>query len=97
MKCRGKFKFKEIFKVEAGSFTSNGNTINYSASYKLKVDEKTEKGISERVFKIADNPENYKLIEDLSKLQEYTDFILEFDVVLYTNSVSIIPIAIVTK
>lgn len=98
MKCRGKFKFKEIIRKDAGSFTNaNGQVINYGASYQLKLDEKTDKGIQERTFKIADEPANYDLINALLKYDEYSDIILDFDVVIYSNSTRIIPTAVVTK
>lgn len=95
MKCRGKFKFKEITKRDAGAFTnSQGQQIKYDESYALKVDEKTEKGIQERTFKIQkDSP----LVPELQKYEEYSDIILDFDVIFYNNSIRIIPTAIVTK
>ena len=95
MKCRGKFKFKEIVKKDAGSFTNaQGQVIKYDESYSLKLDEKTEKGIQERVFKLS---KDSSLIDDLQKYEEYTDIILDFDVVFYSNSIRIIPTAIITK
>lgn len=98
MVCRGKFKFKEIRKKDGGSFTNaNGQAVNYPSSYQLKLDEKTEKGIEERTFKIADNPENMDLINKLSQYEEYADIVLDFQVQMYTNSTRIIPTAIVTK
>lgn len=98
MKCRGKFKFIEIIKKDGGSFTnSSGNVINYPASYRLKLNDKTENGIEQRVFKIADKPENVELINQLEKFEEYSDIILDFDVVFSSNSISIIPTAILTK
>ena len=95
MKCRGKFKFKEIVKKDAGAFTNaQGQQIKYDESYALKVDEKTEKGIQERIFKIAkDSP----LISELQKYEEYSDIVLDFEVVFYSNSVRIVPIEIPKK
>ncbi len=95
MKCRGKFKFKEITKREAGAFTNaQGQEIKYDESYTLKVDEKTEKGIQERTFKLA---KDSLLIQELQKMTEYTDIVLDFDVVFYNNSIRVIPVEIVKK
>jgi len=95
MKCRGKFKFKEIIKKDAGSFTNaQGQVINYDESYLLKLDEKTERGIQERSFKI---PKDSPLIAGLQKYEEYTDIILDFDIQIFTNSIRIVPTGIATK
>ena len=92
MKCQGKFKFKGISKRNGGSFTnSQGEIVNYSESYILKVDEFTEKGIFERVFKLSiDSP----LVSQLSLLKPYDDIILDFDVILFGSSVRVIPVAL---
>lgn len=95
MKCRGKFKFKEIQGKPAGVFTNaQGNQINYDAKYVLKVDEKTEKGIEERIFKL---PTDSSLIPKLQEYKEYTDIVLDFDVIISPNYVRIVPTDIVTK
>lgn len=95
MKCRGKFKFKEITKRESGTFiNAQGQQINYDESYALKVDEKTERGIQERVFKVA---KDSSLIPELKKMTEYTDIILDFDVVFFGSIIRIIPVEIVKK
>ena len=95
MKCRGKFKFKEIVKKDAGSFTNaQGQEIKYDESYVLKVDEKTEKGIQERTFKL---PKDSLLVPELQKVAEYTDIVLDFEVVFYNNSIRVIPTEIVKK
>lgn len=92
MKCIGKFKFKELVKKDGGKFTNaKGDEIEYKPSYSLKVDEVTENGIFERVFKIAlDSP----LVEKLQNVKPYTDISLEFDINLYNNSVRLIPLDI---
>ena len=95
MKCRGKFKFKEIVKKDAGSFkNAQGQVINYEESYALKVDEKTERGIQERIFKI---PKDSPLVPELQKYEEYSDIVLDFDIVFYSNSIRIIPTEIPKK
>lgn len=92
MKCVGKFKFKGLTKRDGGSFTNDkGQEITYKSSYLLKLDEMTDDGIYERGFKIASDSE---LVAPLQKLQPYQDVTLEFDVILYTNSIKLVPIAI---
>lgn len=95
MKCRGIFKFKEVVKKEAGSFTNaQGQLINYPESYVLKVDEKTERGIQERVFKLD---KDSTLVPELQKIEEYTDIVLDFVVIFYGNVIRIVPTEIVKK
>ncbi len=95
MKCRGIFKFKEIVKKEAGSFTNGqGQLINYPESYVLKVDEKTEKGIQERIFKLD---KDSTLVPKLQKIGEYTDIVLDFVVIFYGNVIRIVPTEIVKQ
>ena len=93
MQCKGKFKFKELVKREGGSFTNQkGDVINYKDTYNLKVDEVTENGIYERIFKI---PTESELVEPLLITKPYTDITLEFDVIFYGNSIRLTPISIV--
>lgn len=95
MKCRGKFKFKEITKRDAGTFkNAQGQEIKYDESYVLKVDEKTERGIQERNFKLV---KDSALIPELQKMPEYTDIVLDFDVVFFGAVIRVIPIEIVKK
>ncbi len=95
MKSRGKFKFKEITYKNSGSFTNaQGQVINYSDSYALKVDEISEKGLEERIFKL---PVDSPLINSLKEYTAYSDIILDFDVVFYGNSVRVIPTDIIKK
>ena len=96
MKCKGKFKFKELKLVPAGSFTTaDGEIINYAESYKLKADEITEKGIFERTFKVASDSAN--IIEVLKKSKPYTDIDIEFDLNIYSNGCSLIPVQVFTN
>ncbi len=92
MKCVGNFKFKGLMKREGGSFTdANGKVINYKESYSLKVDEQTENGIFERQFKIAiDSP----LVAELSALELYDDITIDFDIKIYGNRITVIPVAL---
>ncbi len=95
MKCRGIFKFKEVMYKEAGAFTNaQGQAINYPASYVLKLDEKTERGIQERTFKL---PVDSPLINSLKEYTPYSDIMLDFDVVFYNNSIRVIPTDIIKK
>lgn len=95
MKCRGKFKFKGLTEKQGGEFKNNrGEMIAYKGSYALKVDEITEEGIFERIFKIAlDSP----LVQELADKELYSDIILDFDVKFYSSGVGLIPVAIVQK
>lgn len=91
MKCKGRFVFKELKKVEAGSFTNkvSGEVINYNESYKLKVDEITEQGINERVFKVA--TDNTNVLNGLVGVKTYDKIDIEFDLELYSNGVRLTP------
>lgn len=92
MKCIGKFKFKGLTRKDGGSFTNDrGQEITYKPSYSLKLDEMTEEGIYERLFKIADDS---ALVSSLQQLKPYQDITLEFDVILYANSIKLVPVAL---
>jgi len=93
MKCQGKFKMKELKLKDGGNFiNSKGDTVSYASSYSLKVDEATEQGIYERVFKIAtDSP----LVPQLSQIKPYEDITLNFEVQIYSSGVKLIPISLV--
>ena len=94
MICDGNFKFKEIRKVEKGSFTNaKGEVINYGESYKLKVDEIIEDRIVERIFKV--DKENTSILNQLKSVKPYTDIKLRFDVKIYNSRVQLIPITLV--
>jgi len=96
MKARGKFIFKELQKKDGGSFTNaQGQVIKYDEKYVLKVDEKTaDKGIQELTFKVA---KDSVLVPDLLKIEEYTEIILDFDIIISQTSTRIVPIAINAK
>lgn len=92
MKCRGNFKYRGLTKTDAGSFINdNGEKIDYKASYKLKVDEMTNLGIQERVFKIAIDS---VLLPQITKLEPYTDISIDFEVQIFGNTCRLIPITI---
>lgn len=92
MKCVGNFKYKGITKKDGGSFTNaNGQVIEYNPSYTLKVDEMTDNGIMERVFKL---PVDSDMIPLLSELDLYQDIEIEFEVTIYSSRVVLTPIAI---
>ena len=93
MLCEGKFMFKEIRKVDKGTFTNeNGEEINYGDSYKLNVDETTEKGIKNRVFRIA--KDNTLLINQCRNLKPYTEVKIKFDVDIYDTRVVLKPVSV---
>lgn len=91
--CKGEFVFKSIEKKDGGVFTNdNGKEIEYDASYKLKVDEISENGIDEIIFKIP--LKSRQLYEDLKALNPYDKIVLEFDIVFSKSSgtVKLVPI-----
>lgn len=95
MRAKGKFKYKELRRTDAGAFINDkGEEIKYKPSYKLVADEIDSDGIHERTFKLD---ENSTLIPELQKLEPYTDIIIEFDVKTYASGVRLLPIAISTK
>lgn len=95
MKCRGNFKYKGLTKRDGGEFVnSKGEKVAYKESYSLKVDELTENGIYERVFKI---PSDSTLIRDLDNKALYSDIILEFDVACYSSGIRLIPTQLIQK
>lgn len=95
MKGRGKFKFIELRTREAGSFkNSNGEVINYPVAYILKLNEKTDRGIEEISFKID---KDSVLLTDLKDYKEYTDIIIDFDIIPTNNNFRIVPTAINSK
>ena len=92
MKCIGKFKFKGLEKRDGGVFrNSEGKEITYKESYALKVDENIDDVIYDRVFKV---PIDSALLTSLSQLKPYQEFTLEFDVIIYRNSIRLVPVAI---
>lgn len=93
MKCEGSFKFKGLQRKEGGTFTNSlGKEISYKDSYSLKLDETTDNGIYERIFKL---PTDSTLIEPLLILKPYSDITLEFEVNFYSGGIKLIPISIV--
>ena len=95
MKCKGNFKFKELKKLDAGSFTDKetGEVISYNESYKLKVDEITEQGINERIFKVA--IDNVNVLNALKTVKAYDNIDIEFDLEIYSNGCRLIPLAVI--
>lgn len=92
MQCEGMFKFRGLTHVDAGSFTKpDGEVVAYKESYKLKVDELTQYGLQERVFKLA--PDS-NLLPVLRQLNFYDDVHLLFDVIVYASGCRVIPVGI---
>lgn len=92
MKCQGNFKFKGLTKKDGGQFTNqNGDIIKYAESYSLKVDEQTENGIFERQFKM---PIDSPLVNDLASFELYDDITIDFDLRIYGNRITVIPVAV---
>ena len=96
MKCQGRFKFKSLEEKQGGEFINGkGETIKYNPSKALKVDEITEKGIYERIFKVA--LDNTEILNGLQNVKPYDDIIIEFDVIISSLSTRLIPVRIVNK
>lgn len=90
MKCKGEFIFRGIERRDGGNFVNDkGETISYKPSYKVKVDEQTEKGVFERVLKVAE--ENTQLINNFQLLDNYQRIIITFDVAFYGTKISLVP------
>lgn len=93
MKTTGEFVFIELKHIDAGSFIDdNGKSVSYKASWKLKVNEFTEYGIKERIFKIPENKQ--QLIDDIKTFKPYEKIFIDFNVNLYATSVKLEPIAV---
>lgn len=84
MVCEGNFIFKEIKKTNAGQFTNRetGQVVDYEGSFKLKVDEVTDDGITERIFKLPLSADN--LYAQFLKLEPYDKITIAFE--LYFNN-----------
>ena len=89
MECQGKFVFKTFMFRPAGKLIDeNGNEVNYSGAYKLKVDQLGEDGsINERTFNIKED--STVLINTLKQFKAYDKIVLFFNVVLYNSRVTL--------
>ena len=92
MKCQGKFKFRGLTQKDGGTFTTNGRVVNYNASYQLKLDETTDKGVYERNIKI---PLDSPLVAELAQKKLYEEIIMEFEIVFFGSNVRVIPAALI--
>lgn len=90
MKCKGEFIFRGIERRDGGNFINDkGETISYKPSYKLKVDEQTENGLIERIFKISE--EQTQLINVFQTLDNYSKIIILFDITFYGTKINLVP------
>lgn len=90
MKCKGEFIFRGIERRDGGNFINDkGETISYKPSYKLKVDEQTENGLIERIFKISE--EQTQLINFFQTLDNYSKIIILFDITFYGTKINLVP------
>ena len=93
MKCNQDFVYKGLIKVEPGEFVNDkGEKIAYKGSYKLKLDEKTDKGIFERVFKVSED--NNEVIHSCALLSDYDKVNVEFEVQLLSTGVKLVPVEV---
>lgn len=90
MKSVEEFVFRGLDKKEGGKFINDkGQEISFDPKYNLKVDEVTENGVFERIFKI---PVDSKILETLLILKPYDKVTIEFDIAFYSNGVRVIPV-----
>ena len=90
MKCKGEFIFRGIERRDGGNFINDkGETISYKPSYKLKVDEQTENGLIERIFKISE--EQTQLINVFQTLDNYSKIIILFDITFFGTKINLVP------
>lgn len=90
MNCQGTFVYRGISHVDAGTFvSSDGKAIAYKGSYKIKVDETTDKGVMERIFKIPDD--NTNLIQKFLLLEPYTKVDILFEILISSSNIKLQP------
>lgn len=90
MYCKGIVMYKGVEKREGGTFSNNGQNINYDACYVIKFDEINEGKINERKLKF---PLNNKLLFDkFSKFKPYTNVLITCDVVFGQSACRLVPI-----
>lgn len=92
MKVKGQFVFKSLNERDGGEFTNDrGQKIKYDSKFLLKVDERTDDGIFDRVFTVS--KENTELINQIRQCPSYSDVEIEFDVKMYNSQVKLVPIS----
>lgn len=92
MNCLGKFKFKGLVQKDGGEFTNaRGEKLTYKPSYQLKLDELSENGVNERIFKL---PIDSPLVPELSKKRLYEDINIEFEIEFYSSGIKLTPVAL---
>lgn len=93
MKCSGQFVFRDFTHQDGGTFVNdNGQSIPYSSCYKLKCDERTEDGVKERIFKVAE--ENKDIIKFCQTLETYCKINIEFDIQLFGSNARLSPVVV---
>lgn len=96
MKCEGNFIFKGLGERSGGKFTNNqGREITYTSSYLIKLDELVNGKPVERIFKFS--KDDFELKDKFSKIDLYTDVTVVFDIKVYKNNVSLVPIDVVCE
>lgn len=82
--------FKSVTKRDGGDFTNDkGQSIQFDASYVIKLDENRNGDISERKLKFPIT--NKSLYSKLKELEPYTKIVLACEVQLYNGSARIVP------
>lgn len=91
MYSKGIFMFKGIEKREGGTFkNSNGQEVNYDASYVIKVDEIYNGQINERKMKFPVS--NKVLFDKFAQFEPYTKVSITCDVQMLQSGSKLIPI-----
>lgn len=90
MECKGNFIYKGIEKTDGGEFTNDkGQVIKYVPMYKVKVDEKKEDTVEERVFKFSSD--NNYLASKFKELSLYDKVQIDFKIELYKTNIKLVP------
>lgn len=94
MKYEGSFIFKGLGERAGGKFTNNqGREITYHSANTIKVDELLNGKPVERFFKFSKDDTSLK--EKFEKIDLYADVTIVFDVKIYNNSVSLVPVDVI--
>lgn len=96
MQCEGNFIFKGLGERSGGKFTNNqGREITYASSNVIKLDELVNGKPVERIFKFSKDDINLK--DKFSKIDLYTDITVVFDIKIYKNNVTLVPVDVICE
>lgn len=90
MKCEGNFIYKGIEERKGGEFTNEkGRVIKFDPAFKVTLDEISNGKVDTRVFTFP--IKNTELADKFKSLKLYSDIIVAFDVVIFSNNVRLVP------